>query len=91
VTSAWIGSNTATNTISGTSMACPHVSGQVAKLLQTRPRASTAEVKAFLQSTASEGLIQNGAIGGTPNLNLFADCTTMLQWANSTEQLTKRY
>jgi len=91
VTSAWIGSNTATNTISGTSMACPHVSGQVAKLLQTRPTASTAEVKAFLRSTASEGLIQNGAIGGTPNLNLFADCNTMLQWANSTEQLAKRY
>jgi len=89
VTSAWIGSNTATNTISGTSMACPHVSGAVAKFLQTSPQASTIEVKAFLKTEASEGLIQNGAIGGTPNLLLFADCDTML--VNSTVTLAKRF
>jgi len=89
VTSAWIGSNTATNTISGTSMACPHVTGEIAKFLQTSPRATNDEVKAFLRSTASEGLIQNGNIGGTPNLLLFADCDTML--TNSTMKLAKRY
>jgi len=89
ITSTWIGSNTATNTISGTSMACPHVSGAVAKFLQTSPQASTIEVKAFLKTEASEGLIQNGAIGGTPNLLLFADCDTML--VNSTITLAKRF
>jgi len=89
VTSAWIGSNTATNTISGTSMACPHVSGAVAKYLQAHKMATTDEVKAFIRSVASEGLITNGAIGGTPNLLLFADCDTTT--SNSTVELAKRY
>jgi len=89
VTSAWIGSNSATNTISGTSMACPHVSGAVAKFLQASPKASTLEVKAFLSSKASEGLIRNGGIGGTPNLLLNYDCDTMD--VNTTITLAKRF
>jgi len=90
VTSVWIGSNTATNTISGTSMACPHVAGQVAKYLEKNKQASTLQVKAFIRSTASKDIIQNGAIGGTPNLLLFADCTT-LPSSNATEVLAKRF
>jgi len=90
VTAAWIGSNTATNTISGTSMACPHVTGQVAKWMQTHPSATTAEVKAWIRSAATKDKITNGAIGGTPNLLLFGDCST-IPLSNSTVTLTKRF
>jgi len=90
ITSSWIGSNTATNTISGTSMACPHVSGQIAKFMQLQPRAQPAEVKGFLSSVATDGIITGGATGGTPNKLLFADCDTFAGLANST-LLQKRY
>jgi subtilisin family serine protease len=91
ITSAWIGSDTATNTISGTSMACPHVSGVIAKFLQTQPKATAGEVKGWLTSVASQGTITNGAIGGTPNLLLFADCSNLGFGSNSTLKLHKRY
>jgi cerevisin/serine protease len=91
VTSAWIGSNTATNTISGTSMACPHVAGQIAKFLQLRTKATSPEVKAWMTSVASAGLI-TGNVGQTPNLLLFADCGTFGLSANSSSvKLAKRY
>ena len=40
-------------------MACPHVSGQVAKYLETNPSATSTIVKAWLQSNAQQGVILN--------------------------------
>jgi PKD repeat protein len=70
ITSAWIGSNSATNTISGTSMATPHLVGAAALYLQANPAATPAQVASALTSNATPNKITNiGA--GTPNLLLY--------------------
>src|SRR5207244_9966335 len=48
ITSAWSTSDTATNTISGTSMATPHVTGAAALYLASDPLASPATVHAAI-------------------------------------------
>lgn len=70
VLSAWISSDTSTNTISGTSMAAPHVAGQAAKLLEIDPSMSAADVKAALIATASDDMVPNPGTG-SPNKLLY--------------------
>jgi serine protease len=69
ITSAWYTSNTATNTISGTSMAAPHVAGVAALYLDEVPSATPAQVEVALESAAVSGRLSS--IGsGSPNLLL---------------------
>jgi aqualysin 1 len=78
---AWSTSNSATNTISGTSMAAPHAAGAAAKVLELSPGASPAAVSNALTSSATTGVV-SGTAGScwwfwctpaTPNLLLYSD------------------
>ncbi|GIG70461.1 S8 family peptidase [Phytomonospora endophytica] len=70
ITSSWIGSNTATSTISGTSMASPHVAGAAALYLQNNPSASPATVRNALVNNATNGVVTNPG-AGSPNKLLY--------------------
>lgn len=71
ITSAWYTSNTATNTISGTSMASPHVAGVAALYLQGNPTASASTVNAAIINSASTSKLTS--IGtGSPNRLLYS-------------------
>jgi subtilisin family serine protease len=72
ITSAWMTSDTATNTISGTSMATPHVAGVAALFLATHPTASAATVEASINNTATTNHI-TGNPANTPNRLLFTN------------------
>ncbi|MGH2795520.1 MAG: S8 family serine peptidase [Actinomycetota bacterium] len=57
ITSAWHTSNTATNTISGTSMSAPHTAGVAALYLQGNPGASPAAVRQALFTLTTKGKV----------------------------------
>ena len=83
ITSAWYTGNTATSTISGTSMASPHVAGAAALWLETDPNMSPAQVANALTSSATEGAVsgadgrsgrgRNATTVPSPNLLLYVD------------------
>src|SRR5437868_3558449 len=70
ITSDWYGSNTATNTISGTSMATPHVTGAAALYLSANPSGKPADVASALTSNATTAAI-NSVPPNTANLLLY--------------------
>jgi aqualysin 1 len=71
ITSAYNAGATASTTMSGTSMASPHVAGVAALALAANPSASPADVAAFLTSTATPNRIRF-AETGSPNLLLYS-------------------
>jgi subtilisin family serine protease len=70
ITSAWSTSNTAIATISGTSMAAPHVAGVAARVLQGSPGASPATVRNTIVNAATLNRL-SGIPSGTANRLLF--------------------
>ncbi|KAJ3046604.1 hypothetical protein HK097_000710 [Rhizophlyctis rosea] len=68
ITSTW--NNGRTNTISGTSMASPHVAGVVALALAEGNFTTVAEVHDYIKAIASKDRVK-GALGKTPNSLLY--------------------
>jgi subtilisin family serine protease len=67
IKSAWYTGSSATNTISGTSMATPHVVGVAALYLQSNQGASPATVASALSANSTKGVVTNSK---TANNNL---------------------
>ncbi|WP_174536090.1 S8 family peptidase [Micromonospora chalcea] len=70
ITSAWRTSDTATNSISGTSMASPHVAGAAALVLSANTSYTPAQVASYLTSNATTGKVTSPG-SGSPNRLLF--------------------
>jgi subtilisin family serine protease len=70
IQSAWINSDTSTATLSGTSMASPHVAGVAARIKQTNPGASPATVRNEIVNQATLNRL-TGIPSGTANRLLF--------------------
>ena len=59
ITSAWYSSDTATNTISGTSMATPHTTGVAAQYLQGHPGSSPSTVRTALFNLTTKSIVKS--------------------------------
>ncbi|MFI5624324.1 S8 family serine peptidase [Nocardioides sp. NPDC051685] len=71
ITSSWYTSTTATNTISGTSMATPHVAGTAALYLAAHTSATPATVQSWITSNATTGVVTSPGTG-SPNRLLYS-------------------
>jgi serine protease len=80
IKAAWYTSNTATNTISGTSMAAPHVAGVAALHLGAVPTTSPSQMEKLIMAASHSGLIDLDCVGvaascsKSPNKFLYNNC-----------------
>jgi len=75
IQSAWIGSNSSSNTLSGTSASAPFVSGVAALYLQTNPGGTVSQVtNAIISATTLDKIGSAGS--GSPNKLLFSGLTS---------------
>jgi subtilisin family serine protease len=76
IKSAWIGSNSAYNTISGTSMASPHVCGAAALIFGAHPTYTAAQVKSKILADSTANVIDlkctKSGCSSTPNKLLYS-------------------
>ncbi|MFV2112262.1 S8 family serine peptidase [Micromonospora sp. LOL_025] len=70
ITSAWHTSDTSTNTISGTSMATPHVVGAAALVASANPAWTPQQVRDYLVNNATSNVVTNPGTG-SPNKLLY--------------------
>ena len=75
VRSASNASNTASEYLSGTSMATPHVAGVVARYLQIHPGSTPAQTAAALVTASTKSVVKDAA--GSPNRLLYAARTSV--------------
>ena len=76
IKSAWVGSDSAFHTQSGTSMATPHAAGVAAQYLDLFPTASASTVINAIKANTTNGVITLHALSaanGTPNKLLFTN------------------
>ena len=72
ITSSWMTSDTATNTISGTSMASPHACGVAALILAQNPSFTPQQVRDRMVADSTSGVVI-GPGTGSPNRLLFVN------------------